>query len=51
MSKFPHEKALDYFLTAKDRRGVMAGPSASKRPWDVAFHENVLDAIMEEENE
>ncbi len=26
MSMFPYEKALDYFLTAKDRRGVMAGP-------------------------
>jgi hypothetical protein len=51
MRNFPYEKALDYFLTTKDRRGVTAGPSVSKRPWSVAFNEGVLDAIMDDENE
>ncbi len=51
MRNFPYEKALDYFLTTKDRRGVTAGPSVAKRPWGVAFHEDVLDDIMDDENE
>ncbi len=51
MRNFPNGKALNQPLTTKDRRGVTAGPSVAKRPWGVAFNEDVLDAIMDDENE
>ncbi len=60
MRNFPYEKALDYFLTTKDRRGVTAWPSVAKRLWGVAFNEDVLDdetmddetmETMDDENE
>jgi hypothetical protein len=47
MKAFPYEKALDYFLNAKERRGVTAGRSAMKRSHNAAFvDESVMDAIF-----
>ena len=47
MKTFPYEKALDYFLNAKERRGVRAGYSAMKRSHNAAFvDESVMDAIF-----
>jgi hypothetical protein len=44
---FPYEKALDYFLNAKERRGLTARRSAMKRSRNAAFvDESVMDAIL-----
>jgi hypothetical protein len=47
MRSSPYENALDYFLNAKERRGLTAGRSAMKRSRNAAFvDESVMDAIF-----
>jgi hypothetical protein len=47
MKSSPDEKARDYFLNAKKRRGVTGGHSAMKRSHNATFvDESVMDAIF-----